>query len=336
MYRLSQIALVILFPVLLFSQNPHGNDFNFDCAKCHTSDSWKVDLKNVSFEHEITGFNLNGRHGLIDCNECHVSMVFSEVKKECVDCHADIHNNTVSLSCDDCHGNDDWIIEDITVVHEQSGFPLLGLHQFLDCSECHNKSVELIFEPLSIECYSCHKQNYANAESPNHIEENFPFECYQCHELEAETWIISHDFFPLEKGHDINQCSICHDDNNYLSASPDCYNCHSENYDNASNPDHKLNSFSKDCSECHTIDPDWTPAEYKVHDDRDFPIYSGKHEGEWSLCIDCHLNPDDYSIFTCIDCHKHEKTKMDEEHDEESGYVYESQACFKCHPDGDK
>ena len=65
------------------------------------------------------------------------------------------------------------------------------------------------------------------------------------------------------------------------------------------------------------------------------PIYSGKHEGEWNLCIDCHLG-NNYSDFSCIDCHEHDnQADVDDDHDGVSGYVYNSDACFSCHPTGE-
>jgi len=335
MYRLSQIIIfLILFIGSIQSQNPHGDSFQIDCAKCHTSDSWTVDIKNIDFDHKTTNFFLNGRHNLIDCNECHTSLVLSDVKNECFECHDDIHNNTVSMKCNNCHCEDDWIIEDYVILHDESGFPLIGSHQVLDCSECHFKSVELIFEPLSVECISCHQNNYNEAKSPNHIEENYSVDCYLCHDINLETWGVSHDFFPLEKSHNISDCFTCHTNSDYRNTSPKCFTCHSEDYNNTINPDHQAGSYSKDCDECHTLDPSWTPAKYENHDENDFPIFSGKHEGEWSQCTDCHIEPSNYSVFTCIDCHEHIQSKMDDKHDDEKDYVYDSNACYKCHPDG--
>jgi hypothetical protein len=71
------------------------------------------------------------------------------------------------------------------------------------------------------------------------------------------------------------------------------------------------------------------------HDDLFFPIYSGKHDGEWDECSDCHTEPTNYSVFSCITCHEHNQSEMDNEHREVSGYVYDSDACYNCHPNGD-
>ena len=73
------------------------------------------------------------------------------------------------------------------------------------------------------------------------------------------------------------------------------------------------------------------PAEYRDHDNL-FPIYSGAHNGEWNACVDCHLNPNDFSEFTCTTCH--ERNETDDDHDGVNGYVYNSNACLVCHPTG--
>lgn len=39
-------------------------------------------------------------------------------------------------------------------------------------------------------------------------------------------------------------------------------------------------------------------------------------------------------VFSCIDCHAHEQTPMDNKHSGVPGYVWSSPACLACHPDG--
>ena len=75
------------------------------------------------------------------------------------------------------------------------------------------------------------------------------------------------------------------------------------------------------------------PAEFKDHDSEFFPIYSGAHEGQWTECIDCHTDPSNYNVFTCISCHQNPET--DDSHIGVSGYIYEDNACLACHPTGD-
>jgi len=42
-----------------------------------------------------------------------------------------------------------------------------------------------------------------------------------------------------------------------------------------------------------------------------------------------------FAAFECIFCHEHDdQGKVDEDHSEVSGYQFNSQACYSCHPDG--
>ena len=86
------------------------------------------------------------------------------------------------------------------------------------------------------------------------------------------------------------------------------------------------------CLSCHLVTT-WTGAQFN-HDGDYFPIYSGKHQGKWQSCQTCHASPSDYTIFTCFNCHKHNKTDTDKDHSEVQGYVYESSQCLSCHPTG--
>ena len=77
----------------------------------------------------------------------------------------------------------------------------------------------------------------------------------------------------------------------------------------------------------------WTPSSFN-HDANYFPIYSGEHKNEWNLCSECHTNSSDFKIFSCLVCHK--KNETDSDHNGVSGYSYNSNACYSCHPDGKK
>ena len=96
--------------------------------------------------------------------------------------------------------------------------------------------------------------------------------------------------------------------------------------------EHSGSGYPTTCLSCHVVTT-WGGAQFN-HDADYFPIYSGKHEGEWASCQTCHSTPDDYSIFSCFNCHKHNKTDMDKDHSEVQGYVYESGQCLSCHPTG--
>ncbi len=47
------------------------------------------------------------------------------------------------------------------------------------------------------------------------------------------------------------------------------------------------------------------------------------------------MNPGNYRAFECLRCHEHSnKSEVDEDHEDESGYSYQSSACYRCHRDG--
>ena len=161
----------------------------------------------------------------------------------------------------------------------------------------------------------------------------FSTDCVMCHSTNPG-WmpaLIDHDFFPLTLGHDIQDCASCHNVGDFSDISTDCFACHESDYDQTTNPNHVAANFPTDCAECHTTNPGWIPAEFD-HDGSYFPIYSGVHRNEWNDCIDCHINPSDYSVFTCLTCH--ERNDTDDDHEDVADYIYESNACLQCHPDG--
>jgi hypothetical protein len=110
----------------------------------------------------------------------------------------------------------------------------------------------------------------------------------------------------------------------------DCFSCHRGQYESVSNPNHAAAGFPRTCGDCHSTTT-WSGARF-THGR--FPIYSGSHAGKWTTCNDCHTNAADYQVFSCINCHAHEKNSTDRDHDEVRNYVYNSTSCYSCHPNG--
>ncbi len=362
-YTLSKLSVALLFLFAIFSlnaQSPHGESFEMNCAACHTSESWEIPLENwnfdpvnpntyegvtsalpvdsVRFNHNDTNFPLEGGHTGTDCRLCHENLVFTETQMECVACHTDIHNMTVGSDCMRCHRVDNWLVDDITELHQDNGFPLLGAHAQISCNDCHISESNLQFPRIGNDCMNCHMEDYLATTEPNHIALGYSTNCIDCHDVNAFDWSsenILHDFFPLEKGHDIG-CTECHTSGTFAAIPADCFSCHQEDFDMALNPDHKALNFGTDCAACHTLDLDWMPAEYRDHDDLYFPIYSGDHSGEWSDCMECHTTPGNFALFSCIDCHEHnDPNDLADEHDDVNGYEFNSLKCLECHPNGD-
>ncbi|NVO19724.1 MAG: hypothetical protein HXX13_08490 [Bacteroidetes bacterium] len=340
MRKLSLIILlvVVVMSAKLLSPSPHGPDFKISCGVCHSAKGWDYDRNVSTFRHDSTGFMLLGQHNSVSCKACHSTLVFSEArgKQNCNACHADIHEQTLGNDCGRCHTPSAWLVNNITDLHLKSRFPLQGKHAIADCYSCHKSGSLHRFDPLGTECYDCHRTDFEATAHPNHVQGGFSTNCSECHMVTGFNWNstnINHSFFPLTGGHSLD-CSRCHTSGSYSGLSRSCESCHQKDYSSANNPSHQDLNFPLDCSLCHTTSPGWKPAEYKDHDSRFFPIYSGKHNGVWNACSDCHANPSNYAIFSCVSCHDHNQTSTDEAHSSVGGYVYSSDACFQCHPQG--
>jgi hypothetical protein len=207
-------------------------------------------------------------------------------------------------------------------------------HDLADCKQCHKSSN---YSDISSDCFSCHKSDYDATQSPNHKLAAYSTDCLSCHENNTNNWNIQnfHTFFPLTGGHDIDDCKKCHKNSDYSNISTECVSCHQEDYNTAQSVNHVVSNFSTNCLECHKGNNAWQPAEFKSHDSQYFPIYSGEHRGTWQTCANCHTNPGNYTTNSCIICHNN-KSELDREHDDESGYRYADDACFKCHPRGEE
>jgi hypothetical protein len=337
MYRLSFLILLLICGSNLIAQNPHGEELKIDCKACHNPGGWNIDRQTLTFEHDTVGFNLEFRHAETDCMDCHKTLVFNDAQTDCVACHEDVHSMSVGDDCARCHTPSNWLVDNIPEIHEQNGFPLVGGHFSVSCVDCHKSETNLRWDRIGNDCVECHLDNYNNSTEPDHIAAGFSTDCVICHEPVSDSWGNAnfHFFFALTGVHDVPDCNQCHTGTDYANISSDCAFCHQEDYNNAQSVDHQTLNLSTDCTQCHTLDPGWTPAKFSDHDGQFFPIYSGKHQGEWSVCTDCHTNPNDYSDDSCIICHS-DKNELAKDHDKVSGYSFDSDACYACHPTGDE
>ena len=208
---LNKISFIILLTGLtfnLFSQSPHGPELRMNCAACHTADSWDIpadlwDFKATGnmlapvgtaegtasdtgrFNHFDTDFSLLGRHSSVDCRSCHETLVFSEASNECISCHTDMHNQTVGSDCARCHSSENWLVDNITELHQDNGFPLLGVHATVSCNDCHVSASDLEFYRIGNDCINCHNDDYASTSNPNHQLAGFSTDCYDCHKIDG-------------------------------------------------------------------------------------------------------------------------------------------------------
>jgi len=308
-----------------------------DCTTCHTESAW---IPAAYSDHDNQYFPIySGAHEGVwgQCTECHTDPGNYAIYT-CITCHANpetneqhtgvsgyIYENTACLACHptgDVSGAFD---------HDQSNFPLTGAHTTVECIKCHAGG----YEGTPTACGACHLQDFNQSTNPNHSSLGISMDCAQCHSTAPDwnpaTFPTHNNYYPLLGAHAVisDQCARCHD-GEYNNTPNTCVGCHLEDYNQTNDPNHQAAHFPNTCESCHSQNK-WSPANWD-HDDQYFPIYRGKHKGEWNQCSDCHTNPSNFTEFTCITCHKQNQTNG--EHNGVGGYQYNSTACLACHPNG--
>ena len=238
-------------------------------------------------------------------------------------------HGTLSVTCEQCHTAEGWrpLRDPLPFHHDrETGFPLVASHRTVTCVGCHQ---DLRFHYVGTACADCHEDVHRAT---------LGFDCQSCHSPRG--WsdpgpvlaLHAAALLPLTGAHAAIDCESCHRNGPGLEmrAVPvECVGCHRDDYLRA-RPNHVQLGFPLDCQQCHgTVE--FAGADFREHD-RLFPIHSGRHAGVWDTCTDCH--PSGIASFTCLTCHDHRRSEMDDEHDDVRGYRYDSNACLSCHPRG--
>jgi hypothetical protein len=307
--------------------------FPTTCENCHraTDTSWR----GAGFNH-ATVFALVGRHAQTVCANCHVSNVYRGTPRECVGCHRAQYERTTMPShvsagfpttCEGCHRPTDSSWQGAGFNHA-SVFALVGRHAQTACTSCH---VNNVYRGTPRDCIGCHRPQYDRTTAPNHAAAGFPTTCESCHRADSPSWTgagFNHSsVFALVGRHAQTACASCHVNNRYRGTPRDCVGCHRPLYDRTTTPNHAAAGFPTTCDSCHrATDTTWNQGTFNHR----FPITSGPHR---TTCATCHQG-NNFQVFTCLVCHEHDRTRMDDKHKERAGYRYDSLACYSCHPNG--
>lgn len=305
------------------------------CYSCHPSGTAEG-----AFNHQTSPFPLTGAHITTDCSGCH-SSGYANTPTQCFSCHEQGFNQTTKLNhtlagfsqtCTQCHNTTAWA--STTYNHTTAtGFPLQNKHAGKTCIQCHQTT----YTGTINECSTCHTPDYQAATNPNHVAKNYPQVCSNCHtDLGWSPAKFDHAIvnFPISGKHTTALCADCHT-TGWANTPNQCKGCHLTDYNTATNPNHLGAQFPQTCEDCHTS-VGWSPSTFN-HDGQYFPINSGKHKNKWNNdCTTCHNVSSNYASFTCISCHEHNQTAMNQDHQGVQGYVYSSPECYSCHPDGSK
>ncbi len=312
--------------------------FPQDCTLCHNTTAFK----GATFNHATTGFTLTGAHTSLQCAQCHVNSNYSltSANTACASCHLTDYNNTTNPShktagfptdCSGCHTTTSFA--GATFNHAATGFTLTGAHTSAQCAQCHVNG-NYTLNTASTACANCHLTDYNNTTNPNHKSAGFPTDCSICHSttnFTSATFNHATTAFPLTGAHTSVACASCHVNSVFKGTPKDCYSCHKADYTGVTDPNHVAAGFPTTCDTCHTT----TSFSGATFNHTWFPIYSGTHKGKWTTCADCHTNPANYTVFSCIVCHQHSnQTSVTKTHSGVKNFVYNGTSCYSCHPTG--
>jgi hypothetical protein len=209
------------------------------------------------------------------------------------------HGN-LAIPCQNCHTANGW--KPIRAVpefdHNQTRYPLRGMHTGVACIQCH---VKMVFSSVGQRCQDCHADIHKRQLGAN---------CEQCHTVRGWTVAIKdvqehNNRFPLTGAHAAVDCDACHKggaNSKFQTMSTACYSCHQADFTGTSNPNHVTAKFSTTCEGCHTTD-NWLNAKFD-HSTTGF-LLTGGHADPPRQCVDCHVN-NNYNLTSsaCFACHQ--------------------------------
>ncbi len=315
-----------------------------ECSHCHKEHppgtNSVIPLIRADFKHAVTGFILQGKHGQLQCDECHKKkrtpempgIYYIGLKREaCTDCHAEPHDKQFTAACAACHSANGWKGKDLNFNHAaDSAFKLSGKHSALDCRKCHKPVTPEAslatgrFKGLPQDCKGCH-------EDPHR--QQFVAVCISCHSPEGwkrDKLLFDHNKdvkFPLLAKHAEVACEKCHIPSapgEHLASAifrglkSECADCHKDPH---------RNQFERTCARCHS--PAGWKKEHLSFDHNKDAKFSLVAKHTETACEKCHppaapgetLGSAQFRGLKseCADCHK----------DPHAGQF--ERACTKCH-----
>jgi len=265
-----------------------------DCATCHKEhigvDGRLIRWDPKAFNHNETGWKLEGKHETTSCSECHKKKdSYVGLSKECLSCHKDQHGSDLKRGCLECHGMQEWKQPAPTFDHAKTKWALTGKHVEVECLRCHKENK---WSSLSTDCKSCHSDPHNG---------KFNQKCTECHSPGGWKNIVGFDHsktgFVLVEAHAILKCDACHNQKlKPVLSQKTCVSCHTDRHNG---------QLSTDCQTCHN-QTKYIPSIFTVenHAKTNFALL-GKHADK--ACNVCHK--DNHFKFTpeqktCGGCHQ--------------------------------
>lgn len=192
-------------------------------------------------------------------------------------------HGALSIPCQECHTYTSWkpIRSNPEFSHDQTGYPLRGMHARVACTKCH---LSLIFKKVSSSCSDCHADIHRR---------QFGANCESCHSVKG--WQVSlkqirdhQNRFPLIGAHAMLQCDDCHKNaaaGQFTGLSTSCYSCHQKDFQTPV-LNHVAAGFPTTCESCHTVDT-WFNAKF---DHLKYTGYALTGAHATLPCTACHIN----------------------------------------------
>ena len=293
-----------------------------ECIVCHSEHHGRnfqiVHFDTLKFKHDLTGYELKGKHATITCSECHKAeniktkisqkngKTFLGLDTKCLSCHTDYHQKTLSADCKSCHGFESFKPAP-GFKHQTTKFPLRGKHSNVTCEKCHpvitQNSVKFQrFAGIEFSgCISCHKDVHEN---------KFGSDCRKCHtensfhQLSGTTkFDHSKTNFTLIGKHQELDCKKCHKSSYTTPIKHDrCIDCHADYHKGQ----FMAKNFVSDCKDCHD-ENDFRSSGYSIdrHNESKFKL-QGAHAA--TPCFTCHKKTEEWKFSNldthCVSCHK--------------------------------
>jgi hypothetical protein len=317
------------------------------CETCHLEHKgrsydlmgWRSVKGGMSgFDHDLTGWKLQGKHAATDCKDCHKTKnkqglrTFLGEDRLCGSCHKQDqphgYDRREMLACERCHGQSVWkpprsAMDFDHDKKQDAAMPLEGSHATVSCAKCHPKALFNLKHADPDFCGNCH-------DSPHDNHLYGKKDCAWCH---SPTYRALDKFkfdhgkrtkFDLTGAHKKAQCYDCHT-KKLGEAKPDraCESCHARD----SKHGDRFAAFGKPpkCATCHPSSS-WQPTTFN-HDKQTRFKLTGRHDEV--TCRACHRGkrPDDFERFDakrvgCMGCHQH-KTVHDGQ--------WSDKECTNCH-----
>ena len=317
-------------------KDEHNGQLPNKCITCHTETSFSKFTGAKAFDHKVTDFPLLGKHNQVNCFECHASNlgplgIFQDkvgiMQSDCIKCHDDVHKGKFSADCARCHNEQSFHVlnKGFTFDHATTDFPLEGLHQSVDCKECHTTNY---LDPIPFnQCNDCHSDYHEGQFTTTKP----TIDCRDCHTLEQNFTYTTYDLarhndssWELDGSHIATPCFSCHISEEkwtFRTLGHECIDCHKDVHEGSITEQLMPN---ENCTVCHST-VNWTSVAFD-HDKTNFSL-QGRHSVV--SCNMCHFTESDSKkVFEpmrqeCISCH-----------DNVHGTQFEEQGvtdCKRCH-----